>query len=169
VTRRQDEVPTESTRKPAIVFPPSIWSSSLQRPIYAKTVPNQGSWRGIFTSFAGFKRASFLSEAAKARLPSQAPKRPRGGRSSQIWEKRAPSGSRLRGRSQPASKNSFQGLQLAGTVEVLGLRHSGPRPVVAFGTLIIATGPAWCSPLNGVKPVNPHGAASAGLLNQKPT
>jgi hypothetical protein len=35
----------------------------------------------------------------------------------------------------------FQGLQVAGWVEVLGLRHSGPRPF-ALGTLIIATGPA---------------------------
>src|SRR6476469_591940 len=32
-----------------------------------------------------------------------------------------------------------------------------------------ASGPALCSPLNGVLPVNPHGAASAGSLNQKPT
>ena len=32
-----------------------------------------------------------------------------------------------------------------------------------------ASGPALCSPLNGVgTPVKPHGAASAGLLNQKP-
>ena len=51
----------------------------------------------------------------------------------------------------------------------MGLRHSGPRPVVALGTLIIALGPAFCVPLNGVVPVNPHGAASAGLLNQNPT
>jgi hypothetical protein len=32
-----------------------------------------------------------------------------------------------------------------------------------------ANGPAWCSPLNGVNPVNPHAAASEGRLNQKPT
>jgi hypothetical protein len=33
---------------------------------------------------------------------------------------------------------------------VLGLRQRGPRLVVASGTLIIALGPALCSPLNGV-------------------
>jgi hypothetical protein len=33
--------------------------------------------------------------------------------------------------------------------------------VVVLGTLIMAFGPAFCSPLNGVVPVNPHGAASA--------
>jgi hypothetical protein len=35
--------------------------------------------------------------------------------------------------------------------------------------LIIANGPAWFSPLKGVKPVNPHALASVGSLNQKPT
>jgi hypothetical protein len=36
--------------------------------------------------------------------------------------------------------------------------------VVALGRLIIASGPAWCSPLNGVNPVKPQAAASAGLF-----
>src|SRR5262252_9357318 len=63
------------------------------------------------------------------------------------------------------------GLQVAGWVEVLGLRHNGPNPVVALGTLIIAFGPARCSPLNGVGLVGskPHALASLGLLNQNPT
>src|SRR5262249_16937954 len=41
----------------------------------------------------------------------------------------------------------------------------------ASGTLIIASGPAWCSPLKGVGFVTskPHVCASFGLLNQKPT
>ena len=34
-----------------------------------------------------------------------------------------------------------QGLHTPGVAE--GLRHSGPRPVVAFGTVIITLGPAW--------------------------
>src|SRR5277367_3696720 len=60
------------------------------------------------------------------------------------------------------------GLQLPSS---LGLVHSGPRLVLASGTLIIATGPALCSPLNGVGWVesNPHFDAVFGLLNQKPT
>ena len=43
---------------------------------------------------------------------------------------------------------------------MLGLVHSGPNLVVAFGTLIMATGPALCSPLNGVGLVtsNPQAA-----------
>src|SRR5690349_19251350 len=54
---------------------------------------------------------------------------------------------------------------------LLGLVHSGPRLVVASGTLIMATGPALCSPLNGVGWVGskPHFLAELGLLNQKPT
>jgi hypothetical protein len=62
-------------------------------------------------------------------------------------------------------------LQVAGTVEVLGLKQSGPRLVSTSGTLIIAFGPACCSPLNGVGvlTLNPHLAASCGLLNQNPT
>src|SRR4051812_13855086 len=52
----------------------------------------------------------------------------------------------------------------------VGLVHSGPRPDAA-GVDIIANGPALCSPLNGVGFVTskPQGAASSGLLNQKPT
>jgi len=51
-----------------------------------------------------------------------------------------------------------------------GCVHSGPSPVVALGRLIMARGPALCSPLNGVGWVtsNPHAAASCGSLNQKP-
>ena len=41
------------------------------------------------------------------------------------------------------------GLQLIGFVVKSGLVHRGPRPVLASGTLIIATGPDACSPLNG--------------------
>ena len=52
-----------------------------------------------------------------------------------------------------------------------GLVQSGPRFVTGSGRLIIANGPAWCSPLNGVGlfTAKPHVAASFGLLNQKPT
>ena len=51
-----------------------------------------------------------------------------------------------------------------------GFRHRGPRPVLASGRLIIASGPAACSPLNGVglEASKPHATASFGLLNQKP-
>ena len=41
-------------------------------------------------------------------------------------------------------------LQLAGVVELFGLVQRGPKPLLASGTLIIANGPALCSPLNGV-------------------
>src|ERR1700693_5979683 len=68
----------------------------------------------------------------------------------------------------PSPRVHAHGLQLKGALEV-GLRHRGPRSVVASGTLSIASGPAMCSPLKGVVPVKPHAAASAGLLNQKPT
>src|SRR5215469_15726747 len=63
------------------------------------------------------------------------------------------------------------GLQVAGWVDKLGLRHNGPRFVVALGKLIMASGPALCSPLNGVGWVTskPQVAASFGLLNQNPT
>lgn len=63
------------------------------------------------------------------------------------------------------------GLRLAGLVERSGLAQSGPRPVSASGTLIIAKGPARCSPMHGVGLVasKPHAAASCGLLNQTPT
>ncbi len=52
-----------------------------------------------------------------------------------------------------------------------GETQSGPRFVAATGIEIIASGPALCSPLNGVGLVTskPHGAASSGLLNQNPT
>ena len=47
----------------------------------------------------------------------------------------------------------------------------GPRFAGGTGSEIIASGPALCSPLNGVGFVtsNPHAAASLGSLNQKPT
>jgi len=63
------------------------------------------------------------------------------------------------------------GLHVAGWVDKLGLRHNGPRFVIALGTLIMASGPALCSPLNGVGLVGskPQAVASAGLLNQNPT
>src|SRR5689334_1524738 len=63
------------------------------------------------------------------------------------------------------------GWQRAGVTERSGLLHSGPRLVVASGRLIIASGPARCSPLKGVGWVTskPQAAASCGLLNQKPT
>jgi hypothetical protein len=50
---------------------------------------------------------------------------------------------------------------------LLGLVQSGPSPVTESGTLIMAAGPALCSPLNGVGLVTskPHAAASWGLLN----
>ncbi len=50
----------------------------------------------------------------------------------------------------------------------MGLRHSGPRCVEALGTVIIALGPAFCDPLNGVVPLKPQVAASDGLSNQMP-
>ena len=54
-----------------------------------------------------------------------------------------------------------------------GSVQSGPNCVAGSGALIIAKGPAWCSPLNGVNLVgssagNPQLAASFGLLNQNP-
>src|SRR5216684_5929134 len=56
---------------------------------------------------------------------------------------------------------------------LFGLVQSGPRSVCASGTLIIATGPALCSPLNGVgcvtSKVQPFLLASFGSLNQNPT
>src|ERR1700722_11776352 len=64
------------------------------------------------------------------------------------------------------SAEPVQGLQTPGVLE--GFRHRGPR-FTALGTLIIALGPALCSPLNGVVPVKPQAVASAELLNQIPT
>src|SRR5262249_39592286 len=51
----------------------------------------------------------------------------------------------------------------------IGLPHRGPSLVVALGRLIIASGPAACSPLNGVLPEKPQADAAAGSLNQNPT
>src|ERR1700722_4689922 len=58
----------------------------------------------------------------------------------------------------------------SGPVARVGLVQSGPRPAGSTGTEIIASGPALCSPLNGVGLLtsNPQGCASFGLLNQKP-
>src|SRR5262249_24120323 len=50
----------------------------------------------------------------------------------------------------------------------IGSVHSGPRFVTASGRVTNASGPALCSPLNGVEPVKPQSDASAGLLNQNP-
>jgi len=52
-----------------------------------------------------------------------------------------------------------------------GETQSGPRFVAATGIEIIASGPARCSPLNGVGlfTSNPQDLASSGLLNQNPT
>jgi hypothetical protein len=52
-----------------------------------------------------------------------------------------------------------------------GETQSGPRFVAATGIEIIASGPAWCSPLNGVGVLTskPQDAASLGMLNQNPT
>src|SRR5215831_10543600 len=64
------------------------------------------------------------------------------------------------------------GLQLIGFVSSFGLVHNGPRLVFASGTVMKATGPALCSPLNGVGLVtsntHPSTFASLGLLNQNP-
>jgi hypothetical protein len=56
-------------------------------------------------------------------------------------------------------------------VEVSGCVQSGPSPVLASGVLIIASGPALCSPLKGVGfcGLKPQATASAGSSNQKPT
>src|SRR5277367_2670483 len=68
-----------------------------------------------------------------------------------------------------SSRQQLYGLQVVPSASV----HSGPRLVVAFGVLIMATGPAWCSPLKGVgwftSNVQPFLLASFGSLNQKPT
>ena len=56
-------------------------------------------------------------------------------------------------------------------VEVSGCVQSGPSPVLASGVLIIASGPALCSPLKGVGfcGLKPQSAAAFGSSNQKPT
>ena len=75
---------------------------------------------------------------------------------------------------QPAlNRRQNQGLQLPGC-SGSGSVQSGPNCVAGSGALIIAKGPALCSPLNGVNWVgssagNPQSAASFGLLNQNPT
>src|SRR6267378_1116878 len=64
-----------------------------------------------------------------------------------------------------------QGLQCTGDDDGSGFRHNGPRLVTSSGRLIIASGPALCSPLKGVGLLTskPQSFASLGLLNQKPT
>src|SRR5215831_3960243 len=54
---------------------------------------------------------------------------------------------------------------------LIGAVHSGPRSVVAFGTLIRTLGPALCCPLNGVGlfGLKPHAVAVLGSSNQIPT
>src|ERR1700733_9847710 len=65
-----------------------------------------------------------------------------------------------------------QGLQPLGC-EGSGSVQSGPSLVCGSGTLIMARGPALCSPLKGVNLVGslagkPQAAASFELLNQNP-
>jgi hypothetical protein len=78
--------------------------------------------------------------------------------------------SELEPRRFPHPDRCVQLLQPDGTA-AHGLRQSGPRPVFSLGTLIIAAGPALCSPLKGVGCVTskPQDLALAGLWNQKPT
>src|SRR5262249_18623077 len=78
---------------------------------------------------------------------------------------------RLRCQICAVTASSAYGLQRTGDVEVSGLLHKGPSCVSGSGTLIIAKGPAICSPLNGVGlfTLKPQAAASFGSLNQKPT
>jgi len=68
-----------------------------------------------------------------------------------------------RGGERGEGSNRAQGLQRTGLTEVSGLRHSGPRLVLASGVLIMARTPAWWSPLEGVTVGKPHPAASSGL------
>src|SRR5215831_15053910 len=63
------------------------------------------------------------------------------------WHRRA---ARLRCQICAVTASSAYGLQRTGDVEVSGLLHKGPSCVSGSGTLIIAKGPAICSPLNGV-------------------
>src|ERR1700722_1791225 len=72
---------------------------------------------------------------------------------------------------QASTVESFGSAPLSsGSVRPVGLVQSGPRFAGSTGAEIIASGPALCSPLNGVGLVTskPQAAASFGLLNQKP-
>src|ERR1041385_8036489 len=86
-----------------------------------------------------------------------------------VQSRRGKRDNRLSSRSPRAAP--VQGLQLTGSVVVSGLVHSGPRPVLASGKLIMATGPDLCSPLNGFGFVGskPQSLAAFGSSNQKPT
>src|SRR5262249_47281763 len=57
-----------------------------------------------------------------------------------------------------------QGLQTTGSLDRSGFRQSGPSLVCSSGTLIMASGPAKCSPLNGVWPVNPQRRGLVGRV-----
>ena len=63
-----------------------------------------------------------------------------------------------------------QGLQLTGFVDSFGSEQRGPSLVSGSGRLIIANGPALCSPLKGVVFLGstPQPTTSAMLLNQNP-
>ena len=64
-----------------------------------------------------------------------------------------------------------QGLHEAGVVELFGSVQTGPKCVVRSDVLIMAKGPALCSPLKGVgfAGSKPQATTSCGSLNQKPT
>src|SRR5580700_5830997 len=72
----------------------------------------------------------------------------RGDRGSPASDVRRPA-FELEPRRFPHPDRCVQLLQPDGTA-AHGLRQSGPRPVFSLGTLIIAAGPALCSPLKGV-------------------
>src|SRR3954452_5401871 len=69
---------------------------------------------------------------------------------------------------RPHSHGPDQGSQDTVPFDVVGEVHSGPRGVCATGRVMKPSGPACAAPLNGVAPLTPHGAASAGSLNQNP-
>src|SRR5262245_13953070 len=82
----------------------------------------------------------------------------------------------MRSRGGPSARPYYlrheaYGLQLGGFVVSFGSVHRGPRWLPAWGRLIMANGPAWCSPLKGVafRGLKPHLTTSCGLLNQNPT
>src|SRR5262249_21599654 len=88
---------------------------------------------------------------------------------------RGPTRSSLRRPRGSRRRQGRQGLQWIGSLERSGLRQSGPRPLTESGRLIMARGPAWCSPLNGVTVgavapgSHPRSKGTCGSLNQKPT
>jgi hypothetical protein len=83
------------------------------------------------------KSSSFVFQGPSMRLSSSF---------SDVLEKL---GATVRRPSSPRWLQIQLALQLAGVVESFGLVQSGPKPSFS-GTLIMANGPALCSPLNGV-------------------